>query len=415
MASLNDLTNLTPPAPRGWEAGAQIDGGEGYVTTPPTSGEPPSADEWEHVFKKFNIDPEKYMIDGPVRHSAWDVPNHGVQHAYRARIVERPERTFDIEELVASIGQVETIDLDTLHPVAGEIDKDTSCWLSLQIGDTHIGKSKDAGAGSDYLIAKWKTSVVDAINTEFADAIARGTYFAGIHIAFLGDLIEGIVSQGGKAAYENDLSVREQERVARHLVRWTIVQALYFHVPVIVSAVPGNHGETTRQFNTPIGDSADIDIVRSVQEAFELAGYDQTNGLTFLYPKHTEGYLTYDVGDTTFTAVHGHKFSGKMNGAEKWLSGMSVNGREPGRAQVMLAGHFHSMQISNFTRDKWIVFSPALENQSTWFAEKTGSSSLSGVLTFYTDDRKVPYGFTLHSGDIQDIDMAEARSVLEWS
>lgn len=414
MTSLNDLNNLTPPAPRGWEAGAQIDGGEGYVTTPPTSGEPPSADEWEHVFKKFNIDPEKYMIDGPVRHSAWDVPNHGVQHAYRARIVERPDRSFNVEELIESIGQVKTLDIDKLTGDRDIIER-SQTWLSLQIGDTHIGKSKEAGAGSDYLVAKWITSVTDAINTEVSNAIAQGWMFGGIHIAFLGDLIEGIVSQNGKAAYENDLTVREQERVARHLVRWTIKQAIHFGVPVIVSAVPGNHGETTRQFNTPIGDSADIDIVRSVQEAFDLAGYNWHTGLNFLYPKHTEGYLTYDVGDTTFTVVHGHKFSGKMNGAEKWWSGMSVNGREPGRAQIMLAGHFHSMQISNFTKDKWIVFSPALENQSTWFAEKTGTSSLAGVLTFHTDDRQVPYNFTLHSGEVTDKELHEASSVLEWT
>ena len=84
-----------------------------------------------------------------------------------------------------------------------------------------------------------------------------------------------------------------------------------------------------------------------------------------------------------------------MAGAEKWWAGMAVNGREPGAAQILLAGHFHSMQISNFTEDRWIMFGPSLEQQSTWFAEKTGTTARAGVLTFDTE-HGTPMNITVH-------------------
>lgn len=383
MSSLKDLTKLPNPTPQGWEAGVKLDGEEGYITTPPRPADEKMTDEeWEHVFDYFGIDPEKYMIEGKVRHSAWDVAGHGVHHAYRAHIVERPERSFDIEELVESIHDRS----DRSEEDYGFESPDYEVWRTIQIGDTHIGKGEADGGGTDKIIEQWKISVKDAL-------LQSETEIDGVHIAFLGDLIEGQVSQGGKTAHGNDLSLTEQLRVARHMVMWTIETALDYTSNVIVSSVPGNHGETTRQFSVEICDSYDIDIVSSVQQAYELAKRDNDK-VTFLYPKSNEGHLTYDVGDTTFTVVHGHNFRGKMNGAEKWWSGMSVNGREPGRATILLAGHFHSAQISNFTKDKWILFSPSLETQSTWFAEKQGSSAKSGVLTYLTCEGE-PFAITV--------------------
>ena len=85
MSSLSDLDQVSS-SPNGWESGLKWDGDAGVITTPAMDS-PPDLQAWGHVLKKFGLDPEKYAIDGKVRHSAWEVPGHGVQHAYILLIV----------------------------------------------------------------------------------------------------------------------------------------------------------------------------------------------------------------------------------------------------------------------------------------------------------------------------------------
>lgn len=366
MSSIDDLRKLPTAPPVGWEPKMQWDGTAGHITTPLMStGQEPDDDTWNHVLEKFGLDPAKYAIEGPVRHSAWEVPNHGTQHAYRANIVEKPERTFDVEDL-----------LDSLHVEPEDIPTGRgNTWRTIQISDTHIGKGHLDGGGSQHIANKWKESVTKALDTGPR---------AGIHLAFLGDLIEGQVSQHGKNIAGMDLTLTEQLRVARHLVLWTIQRAIETAPRVIVSATAGNHGETTRVQNRPFTDSHDLDIINAVQQAVELT--DLNDYVEFMYPSEGTAHVTYAVGDTVFTCAHGHLFKGKMQGAERWWAGMTINGHPPGAAHILLAGHFHSMQVSNHTADKWIMFGPSLERHSTWFREKTGATARSGVLAFDTED-----------------------------
>lgn len=367
MTDINDLRKLpTPPPPAGWEPKLQLDGASGHITTPPMpAGQEPDGDAWKHVLERFGLDSSRYAIEGPVRQSVWEVPGHGLQTSYRANIVERPERSFEVEELI-----------DSLYTTPENTPTGRgNTWRTIQISDAHIGKGHLDGGGSDHIIQQWKDSVTKAL-----DCGPR----AGIHLAFLGDLIEGQVSQGGANIAGMDLTLTEQLRVARHLILWTIQRAIEAAPRVIVSATAGNHGETTRVQNRPFTDSHDLDIINAVQQAVELT--DINDYAEFYYPEEGTAHVTYNVGDTVFSCAHGHLFRGKMAGAEKWLSGMAVNGHTPGAAHILLAGHFHSMQVSNFTENRWIMFGPSLERHSTWFQQRTGATARSGVLAFDTID-----------------------------
>lgn len=366
MTDINDLRKLSTAPPTGWTPGLQWDGTTGHVTAPPMpAGEAPSDDTWDHVLERFGLDPSRYMIEGNVRQSAWDVPGHGTQVSYRANIVERPERSFDVEELV-----------DGLYVAPDDIPTGRgNTWRTIQISDAHIGKGHLDGGGSEYIVNRWKESVAKAL-----DCGPR----AGVHLAFLGDLIEGQVSQGGANIAGSDLTLTEQLRVARHLVLWTVQRAMEAAPRVIVSATAGNHGETTRVQNRPFTDSHDLDIINAVQQAVELT--DLADFVEFYFPAPDDAHTTYSVGDTVITCTHGHLFRGQMKGAEKWWSGMTINGHAPGAAHILLAGHFHSLQISNYTADKWILFGPSLERHSNWIQQRTGATSRSGMLAFDTEN-----------------------------
>lgn len=369
MADLDKLKALTtPPAPSGWTPGVQWDGETGSVTTyPREDAEAPRNEQWDSVLERFGLDPERYMVDGPVRHSAWDVPGHGIQHAHKARIVERPERRFDIEDL-----------LDAVYADPDYPDNPSSGWRTIMLSDTHIGKSEEDGGGSDILVQRWRDSV---------DRALEDGPFEGINLVFGGDLVEGYVSQHGKNIGGCDLTLTEQIRVASHMVSDTIQQCLGAAEEVVVAAVPGNHGESTRVSNVSMTDSHDLQIVNNVQQALELARL--SDRVSFYYPEPNTGDVTYSAGGLTYTVVHGHRFSGgPVNGAEKWWSGQITNDRPAAAADVLLFGHFHGLRAWSYTARRWIMCAPALETESRWFANSTGATGNPGVLVFDDVDGK---------------------------
>ena len=366
MKNLDALKKLNTPAPTGWTPGVQWDGNSGYVTTQPSDDpDEPRDKRWDEVLQRFGLDPERYLVDGPVRHSAWDVPGHGIQHSHRAKIVERPERRFDVEDLLDNI----YTDVPTPHPLRG--------WRTIVISDQHLGKSAEDGGGTETLINRWKFGV---------DRALEDGPFDGIVLMLGGDTIEGYASQNGKGIGSCDLTLTEQIRVANHLVSDTIQKCLESAKEVVVAVCPGNHGESTRVASVPMTDSFDIQIVNNVQQAFDLAGISER--VNFYYPAPNTGDVTFTAGDATYCLVHGHKFSsGPVNGAEKWFAGQITNDRPAAAADVLVYGHFHTFRAWAYTSRRWIMSAPALETESRWFANSTGASGNPGILVFDMDGR----------------------------
>ena len=376
MTSIDDLKNLSTPAPTGFKPGIEWTGDTGHVTVAAKPGEEPDRDKINGV-----IDSSPFLTSDEVEVDWSSKPRVSIHHDdngnaiqiwYKLPLMRRRKGGKDVDDV-----------LDLIYDDIPKPKLRGYAWRTIQIGDTHIGKSALDGAGSDLLVKRWKESITNILD--------MGTV-QGIHLAFMGDLIEGENSQGGKNIANNDLTLTESLRVARHLVSWTIQEALHHAQEVIVSAVPGNHGDTTRLQNRPLTDSHDLDIVSAVQQAFELT--EHKDRITWYYPEEGTGHLVYEVDGTIFASAHGHLFKGMLKGAENWWAGMSVSGAPAGAAHILMAAHYHSPLVSNYTRNKWICFGAALEDKSTWLNEQNGASSQPGMLTYLTDGGK-PYGFTI--------------------
>lgn len=374
MTSIDDLKKLTTPAPAGFSPGIEWDGNTGHVTLQ-TSGEQPDPEKVNGVLDSSPfLSSDEVQVDWTARPRVsihHDDNGNLVQAWYKLPLVKRIDRSFDVQELVNSIRADDFRQRFVGHP-----------WRTLLITDTHIGKSEGAGGGSQVLADRWLESVDNALD---------GAY-EGVNLAFGGDLVEGYASQGGANITETDMTLTEQMRVAQHLVLKTIQKALEVADEVVVSVVPGNHGDTTRQVARPMSDNWDIQIVSNVQQALDLAGETR---VTFYYPEHNRGEVVYEAGGDVFCLVHGHKFHGKRQGVEKWWSGQVMNGRPAGAANVLLAGHFHSAEFVNLTEERWAIFGSALENESTWIANINGSSSQSGIVAFDMEDGR-PMGMGVY-------------------
>lgn len=364
MAGIEDLKNLGQEPPNGMRPGVHIDGGEGYVTT--SAVEDPNHEDIAKVLRASNLNPDDFLIDW-ARSSriTTHLDRNGdlVQIWLKLPIYRKPERTFDVEDL-----------LDDLYLPDGPKEPTDSAWRTIMISDQHIGKGSEAGGGTTVILDRWKQGVFQALGDRS---------YEGINLVLGGDTIEGYVSQNGRNIRECDLILSEQIRTAQHAISWTIQELLQVAKQVVVSVVPGNHAETTRVQSMPLGDNFDVMILRNVEQAFQLAGAEKR--VRFEYPKLTEGHVTYEAGGATFCVVHGHKFKSQMRGAQEWWSGHIANDRDPAKATILLAGHFHNFQACAWTSKRWVLFAPSLETESTWLTATNGASSRPGVLTFLTD------------------------------
>lgn len=364
MTNLDDLNNIPPEPPQGWTPGLHLDGDTGYITTPPTYEI--NHEDVARILEASRLNPDDFIVDWSRSSRITTHLNAAgelVQAWYKLPFYRKPDRTFDVADLIGNI-----------HTTTDAPATTTGDWLTVMLSDQHIGKAASAGGGTDTIIARWKHSVLSALGDDD---------YQGINLVMGGDTIEGYVSQNGRNISETDLVLSEQLQVAQQLVSWTIQRCLEHTPDVHVAAVPGNHAETTRVQNVPIGDNFDLMIVKNVEQAMGIAGL--SDRLAFHYPHHTDGSVTYTLPEgTTLTVAHGHKFKGQMKGAQEWWAGHIANGRHPADSHILLAGHFHNFQAANWTRDRWIMFAPSLETESTWFANHTGTTSLPGALTFTT-------------------------------
>lgn len=371
--SLDAIKHLAqPPAPKDWTPGVTFDGNEGWVTTTAEPGKEPSKDQIDQIIRTSNLDPDEITVDwnAKPRISTHIGPDGELLQAwYKFGIQKRPEREFDVEDILESIyGEFEPIDRS-----------DVPYWRNVVISDQHIGKSEEDGGGTETLIERWKQGV--------GISLGGDRTWGGVNIILPGDIVEGYVSQNGKGIGSCDLTLTEQIRVANHLVSWTIQEALDCAPFINVVVCGGNHGESTRQAQVSMTDNYDIQVVNNVQQAMELAGL--SDRVSFYYPAPNTGDVTWTAGDTTFTVVHGHKFSGgAVNGAEKWFAGQITNDRPAKDSNIMIFGHFHGYRSWSYTANRWIMSAPALETQSTWFANQTGATSKPGVLCFDTAESR---------------------------
>lgn len=371
--NLDDLKDLPTPPPVGFQPGIDWDGNTGHITVS-TPGREPKPDEINKV-----LDTAPFLNSDEIEVDWSSKPRVSIHHDdagqvrqvwYKLALRKRNDYAEDVEDIV-----------DLIYDDIQIPKVESTAWRTIQIGDTHIAKSAIDGAGSAMLVKRWKESVLNALSLGASK---------GIHLAFMGDLIEGDNSQGGRNIANNDLTLTESLRVARHLVAWTIQEALLHSREVVVSTVPGNHAETTRIQNRPLTDSHDIDIVSAVQQAFDMT--DHANRVKWYYPNEGSGHVVYEVDGTIFASTHGHLLKGMLKGAENWWAGMSASGEPAGAAHILMAAHYHSPLIANYTRNKWICFGAALEDKSTWLNEQNGASSVPGMLTYLTKSGR-PYAF----------------------
>jgi hypothetical protein len=372
-----------------WVPGMDLGTDDGEVRTVPRwvgdgLSEPGDAD----LMREVGVNPEDWEIIAR-RESRWQQYENGPWlRAYRISVRRTSRRTGDLPvEVMTEILKNNYGAITTGAPLHG------NDVFVVPVGDLQVGKID--GGGTEALIDRF-----GHMTEKVRQRLAREGHTRRLVLPWLGDCIEGIVSQGGRLATRLDVSVTEQVRIYRRLMLHQIATLAPYAEHVIIPVVPGNHDETTRQFATDTLDSWAIEGASAVQDALVLSG--KYPHVTFLYPQPEELVVTLNVGTDErpwlLAFTHGHLAGSQVRSLE-WWKAQAFGRQHGGAADMLFSAHFHNLRMQMAGGGRTWIQIPSLDGGSNWFRRTRGEDETAGMVSVWVTPGigKGWEGLTVHS------------------
>lgn len=343
-------------------------------------------EDWLPAFKHWELDPTKYEVVGnSMRVNVWEMGDGegGKQKMfqYRAdlRLIGDSDDAKDREDIDAILNSFKDFKTPKLPKHRVDVGIDNAFIVAL--ADWQIGK-KD-GDGVIGTVEALKASFVAV--RDRALELQKTMRLETLVISTMGDMSEGCESNYATQAFTVELNQREQNRITRRLLIAAITTLAPYFKKVIVTGVPGNHGENRgaagKVFTTP-GDNRDVEILEIAQEV--ISAQDGFKHVEFIIPNE-ELIVVLDTCGKRLAFTHMHQVKGSGGDpqakAKKWWTQQSFAGTPVGSADILVSAHFHHLSYIDHG-PKIQIQCPAMDGGSEWFRELTGTRSASGTLTF---------------------------------
>jgi len=281
-----------------------------------------------------------------------------------------PGAESDIDELLANI--------EAYKPQRSDWSKSTGGAFIICPSDLQTGKG-DYGLDHHDLTERVMQSWAKA------EAFCREYQPSEILIAELGDSVENINSTSSQRG-TNTLALTEQIRLARRLLLEGIKTLAPLSPKLTYAAVPSNHGSVRIGPKSPenhVLDDYGIEIAEQLRDVVKHS--TALSNVDVIVPELPHESLCLRVAGTAIGMSHGH-LANSADGLSKFWQGQS-HGRLPlSEADIALFGHFHSLRVQQSGDARWLMVSPASDNGSSWWTNKTGERSASGMLSFTVQD-----------------------------
>tara|TARA_B100000029_G_C17591350_1_gene962604 strand:+ start:772 stop:1992 length:1221 start_codon:yes stop_codon:yes gene_type:complete len=371
--------------PKGWEPGLILDGGKSYVASGPVSSEEEGRDRWSEYIKQLGFSPDDFEIIEPVHVRTWDMQtSEGVRRMfyYKADIRSKTgvDKDPDYQKLLAEIKKIKKPN----SPVkAKEQGSFVVCLSDWQMG-------KRDGDGTQGIVDRI-TQMIPDVTARIKELRKNGSPLDKLYVFGLGDLVEGCGDHYAMQTFSVELDQRRQTMVARRLLAQAIKEWAKLFDKVVVSCIPGNHGENRKngKLFTNWGDNMDVALFDQVQEIF-AENKKAFGHVSFVIPDN-ELWLTLDIDGVIVGAAHGHQFrtGGRYSHqkAVNWLSNQAFGMTDVGDVDILLSGHFHHLFVINEGK-RTLMQAPSIDGGSDWFEQISGKNSFSGTLTFTVNNVK---------------------------
>lgn len=325
------------------------------------------------ILGEFGLDATVWEITG-ARKSKWQQRTaDGEERWLTAQRVSFRKKS-NTSRLIAE--DVERVLLSYPAPAPVPVGVAADKIIMVPAGDLQLGKQD--GGGTAATIERF-ARITDSIAHELDAQLG----VKALVLPWLGDCIEGIVSQNSTMLTRLDISVTEQVRTYRRLMMHQLAVLAPLAEKVLVPVVPGNHDETIRVQKMPLSDSWAIEGASAVQDW--MSGRPEYAHVEFVFPNEEEAGVTVDVGTPghplVMAFVHGHTTGANPNKVLDWWKGQSHGRQLAGQADILVSAHWHHLRVEATGGNRSWIQIPALDGGSDWFRRKTGDEPDSGIVS----------------------------------
>jgi hypothetical protein len=341
---------------------------------------------WDHIFAKFNLDPELFEIVGDtVRSSIWQQSKrleNGERdlvnlYAYRASF--RRKTANAVTEADITEAQARARKWKLPRRIAGT-GLGEPVAVVLNMADMQLGKSE--GGGIDATLDR----LHDGLENFQAEINRQRKHRNVTELVIVnnGDPFEGIAGNYASQTHTVQGGLRAQMNLVLDV--WSsYARELFpqFDKGQFVSVLC-NHTEFGRQGGAGKSITSDSDnggafLAETLQRVLTVTpGFDHVG---FTIP-HDEMNVYYTAANVPMGFNHGHKIPGSdAAGFTKWLDGQVRGDSRAHEARIWVTAHRHNFQAWDL--GSTFGFScPSCDGGSKWLRDISGRFSRSGVLSF---------------------------------
>tara|TARA_R100000781_G_scaffold22172_4_gene16519 strand:- start:10311 stop:11495 length:1185 start_codon:yes stop_codon:yes gene_type:complete len=367
----------------GWKPNVDFDHTTGTGEITHVGTDPNYESKTDEILKEWGFDPELYEIDGILKVSSWNTQlKGGIVETFFAFKGSVRRKSANRDKYFQSLFK-QAVKKPPLKD-NGLFKGDTAFFFFLS--DWQLGKDD---YGVENTIKRFDVALQDGVKL-LKNHRKTGFKIDEIYLVGMGDLTENCTKFFyDSQPYNVSLNLLEQYSLARALIFKAVETFLPHADKIILSGVPGNHGEMTRsskgQVLTSRLDNSDTMHLEIMDEIFK-ANPDRYNKVEVIIP---DGYhLTLDVKGQTMAFTHGHMTNGSGNAEnkiEQWWKGQMYGWLPVGEASILITAHYHHFRAKNQGDRHWFQC-PSLD-KSIDFTQRTGLWSHPGVLTLLVNDR----------------------------
>lgn len=348
-----------------WELGS-----EDFVGNSPATPEAPTDNDVEKFLRERGLNPDEW--DYTFRFSEWEQGSKtGTKVLNAFRVSGRRKIAREAPKWAETyIDTIKGFTPATIDPVTSDES------LIIVPTDFQIGKVDLYGGSGD--------TVEQVLNS-----FSKAAEYAKLHkpkeicIVEAGDIVENIFNVSSQLG-TNDLGLPHQVAVAFELMLAGLQMLAPLAPKIKYIAVPSNHGAHRIGPKSPAGNSHEdwgIVLATILRSAAKVS--PALEHLEVIMPElHIES-LSFETCGTTIGVTHGHQASSPDRIGDWWAK--QTHGNMPvARARILITGHWHSFRVQQSGDARWIFVGPTSDRGSSWFMNKTGEQSQSGMLAFRT-------------------------------
>ncbi len=359
-----------PTYPKGWQPRSEVDDDGGFIISEPY-GEGEDLDQ-SALFELHELDEAAWTVIR-IKSSSWQQRQRDEEPVWlkASQMWFEPASKvqaakIDVEKMVARVRK--------WRPRTPKQTTDRSFWSP--VGDTQIGKIE--GGGTDASGDRFLSEMDRIVHNQ------KQAKAAVVWLPWLGDCIEGVVSQRGRVQGRLDMPITDQVAVVREMMLLQIKTFAPTTDRIEIVSIPGNHDEPSRDLFTEGTDSWAVDALRAVRMAIR-ENPELVDKVGFHFPTRDTLTVTVDVQGKRISMAHGHQFPSKQQYWQTWWDEQIRARTFPGEADILLAAHRHHLVISDFGGGRMFIQIPAMDGGSQHFDDRHGGGVPSRMVSFILD------------------------------